>query len=351
MCLGDRRSAQMARAIDPALLQKVTIKQESMEMPLVPDIIQPQRRTKKSDQMRLEVKKEQPKNKVNSRAHIIVQHHYHDHCMDRPEEFMQEHHPARGGVVTPFPMKLHEMLKSSEEDGHGHIISWQPHGRCFVVHKSAEFVHLLLPRYFKLSKVASFQRQLNLYGFQRLTHGTDRGGYYHELFLRSKPFLAQGIQRIKVKGTGVRARSNPQQEPDFYRMPFVGTASFSEATTFPRSIQIPSFPTTFLPNPTPSQRFIPTPIVSRPPTTPLPNRSSYSLEPTAIADFDVVCGFGNKKFHYLGPYQLEEAEKTRKTEIPHDAKGFFKDFSFPHDIGVEIEDDEVFGNMLEEMIS
>ena len=31
-------------------------------------------------------------------------------------------------------------------------------------------------RFFRQSKMTSFQRQLNLYGFSRLTAGTDRGG-------------------------------------------------------------------------------------------------------------------------------------------------------------------------------
>lgn len=112
------------------------------------------------------------------------------------------------------------MLESVEAEGLNHIVSWQPHGRCFVVHNPTDFVHILA-RCFKISKVASFQRQLNLYGFQRLTTGNDSGGYYHELFLRGKIFLADNIHRIKVKGTKIRARSNPEQEPNFYAMPWV----------------------------------------------------------------------------------------------------------------------------------
>lgn len=342
----------MARAIDPAWLQKVALKQRSMEMPLVPEIIQPQRRSEKSDHLKLEVKKAKPKENGNPRAPIVVQHHYHDHSNDRPHE---HHHPARGGVVTPFPVKLHEMLHDLEEDELDHIITWQPHGRCFVVHKSAEFVRLLA-RYFKLSKLASFQRQLNLYGFRRLTHGKDRGGYYHELFLRSRPFLAQNIHRIKIKGTRVRARSNPTQEPNFYSMPFVGTHS-SAPMTISTPIPLPTHPTEYLPNPTTPMPMlsVPTLVASWPPATQhtfQQLQSSYSLEPTAIEDFDVICGFGNKKFHYLDPQQLHEAEKARNTDMaPQNAEGFFKDFSFPNDIGVEIEDDEVFGNMIEQMIS
>ena len=73
-------------------------------------------------------------------------------------------------------------------------------------------------RHLKQTKLTSFQRQLNLYGFQRLTRGPDAGGYYHECFLRPMPFLIPKIVRTRIKGTNVKAASNPDQEPDFYAM-------------------------------------------------------------------------------------------------------------------------------------
>lgn len=128
-----------------------------------------------------------------------------------------------------FPVKLSEMLTQVDDDGLSHIISWQPHGRCFVVHDPAAFKQLL-PNFFKLSKIASFQRQLNLYGFQRLTVGLDKGGYYHELFLRGRPDLVARIQRVKVKGTGVRAKANPKEEPNLYLYPAVDTIAATAAS-------------------------------------------------------------------------------------------------------------------------
>jgi hypothetical protein len=35
-----------------------------------------------------------------------------------------------------FPVRLHYMLSEMEKDGLEHIISWQLHGRCFIVHDS-----------------------------------------------------------------------------------------------------------------------------------------------------------------------------------------------------------------------
>jgi hypothetical protein len=162
--------------------------------------------------------------KQNDR-HFVV-HNYHDHALDPDENDVihEEDNGARrrGGVALSFPSKLHSILDQVEADGLGHVISWQPHGRCFVIHKPKEFSDHVMPHYFRQSKLTSFQRQLNLYGFCRLTRGRDSGGYYHELFLRGKISLARKMQRTKIKGTKFKAASNPDQEPNFYAMPPVG---------------------------------------------------------------------------------------------------------------------------------
>jgi hypothetical protein len=158
--------------------------------------------------------------KLNER-HFVV-HNYHDHATDLALEFDLQQELAskrKGGVAIPFPLKLHEMLDQIEADGLKHVISWQGHGRAFMVHDPKEFVSHVMPKYFKQTKLTSFQRQLNLYGFCRLTKGLDNRGYYHELFLRGMPHLSLKITRVKVKGTGYKAASSPEQEPDFYAMP------------------------------------------------------------------------------------------------------------------------------------
>lgn len=164
--------------------------------------------------------------------HIVAHHDYHDHgsdppanMCDSPRKFSKHQHSSdmtssssKIGTITAFPVKLHDMLEQMEDESLSHVISWQPHGRCFVVHQAAAFKQLL-PNFFKLSKIASFQRQLNLYGFQRITVGPDKGSYYHELYLRGRLDLAVCIARVKVKGTGVRAKANPDEEPNFYLYP------------------------------------------------------------------------------------------------------------------------------------
>jgi hypothetical protein len=140
-------------------------------------------------------------------------HNYHDYARMKPSQLEIDHIKAsRGGVSNPFPAVIHGMMEEAEENGFADIISWQPH-------EPKAFVAKVLPKYFKHSKLSSFQRQLSLYGFVRLTHdGPDRGTYYHECFLRGRPFLCPKIQRTRVKGTWVRTSSSPESEPDFYVM-------------------------------------------------------------------------------------------------------------------------------------
>ena len=171
-----------------------------------------------------------------------VKHNYHDHARDDGALYLGIPVVCKGGVTIPFPTKLHDMLNhiALHETELSDIISWQPHGRCFLVKKPKQFTKSVLPRFFDQRKYASFQRQLNLYGFSRITTGSDRGSYYHELFLRTKRILCRGIQRKKIKGTGTRMASNPEQEPNFYileSMPSAGTDSPPPPTLISRTIK------------------------------------------------------------------------------------------------------------------
>ncbi|EED88190.1 predicted protein [Thalassiosira pseudonana CCMP1335] len=125
-----------------------------------------------------------------------------------------------GGVQQPFPEKLMDML-DKESLLHVDIISWCPHGRAFIVKKPKEFTSKLMEKYFRQSKLTSFQRQLNLYGFRRITQGIDSGAYYHELFLKDRRHLCTRMVRQKVKGTGHKQPTDVTTEPNFYKMPLI----------------------------------------------------------------------------------------------------------------------------------
>jgi len=138
----------------------------------------------------------------------------------------------RGGVIEPFPgmyailcsitfgksdalllcigshffclfltttEKLHRLLMEVEAAGRSDVISFVASGRAFAIHKADKFFKEIVPLYFRQSRLSSFKRQLNLYGFELINTGPARGGYYHELFVREKPELCRRMRRVAVK--------------------------------------------------------------------------------------------------------------------------------------------------------
>lgn len=103
-----------------------------------------------------------------------------------------------------FPHKLYRMLYQADKDGLGNIVSFLPSGRGFTIHKPKDFVAEVMPRYFTTRRIASFQRQLNLYGFRRISEGREKGGYFHKDFMQGK---RNRICRIKRKSTTARPTS------------------------------------------------------------------------------------------------------------------------------------------------
>lgn len=107
----------------------------------------------------------------------------------------------RVGAIEPFPEKLHRMLVEVEQCGRGDVISFINSGRGFAIHKPGKhkdavssfrrkpcsnmpvafhttdtFFREIVPLYFRHSRLSSFKRQLNLYGFEQINIGPYRGG-------------------------------------------------------------------------------------------------------------------------------------------------------------------------------
>lgn len=100
-----------------------------------------------------------------------------------------------------FPWKLHELLEQTEKDGKADVISWLPGGKSFKVHKKEEFCRDIMPAYFNSSKYKTWQRSLNLWGFESVVRGPDKGACYHSAFVRGYPDLCKNMTRVKIKGT------------------------------------------------------------------------------------------------------------------------------------------------------
>ena len=76
----------------------------------------------------------------------FVQHDYHDYAAVQAPSEAPVLKRKRGGVLLPFPLKLHLVLEKAEAQGFAHIISWQPHGRCFIIHQPKRFVQEIMPK-------------------------------------------------------------------------------------------------------------------------------------------------------------------------------------------------------------
>jgi len=123
----------------------------------------------------------------------------------------------KSNSTTSFPYKLHEILSRPELS---HIISWKPHGRAWRVLKQKDFMEIVMPGYFSQTKFSSFIRQVNGWGFHRLTQGIDQGSYYNEYFLKDGRHQIYNMKRLgngnpTILGGG-KSRVDPDDEPDFY---------------------------------------------------------------------------------------------------------------------------------------
>ncbi|CAJ1941369.1 unnamed protein product [Cylindrotheca closterium] len=113
---------------------------------------------------------------------------------------MRNHNEALdNSQKVQFPWKLHAILEETETCGHDAIISWLPNGLGFKVHDKDAFAEEVMPKYFSSNKFKTFQRNLNLWGFQTLTRDPDRGAAFHPHFIRGKPDECNQMERVRVK--------------------------------------------------------------------------------------------------------------------------------------------------------
>jgi hypothetical protein len=115
---------------------------------------------------------------------------------------------TRRTAAIKFPAKLHQILNEVEQKENDEIISWNRDGKSFNVHNQKMFVDTVLPSYFRHSKYRSFQRQLNLYGFERILCGPLEGSYHHPDFFRGNENLCKTIARRK---TSVNTKEFPHR--------------------------------------------------------------------------------------------------------------------------------------------
>lgn len=112
--------------------------------------------------------------------------------------------------VPAFLGKLWKMVNDPSTD---HLICWGKAGKSFIIQNQAQFWYELLPLYYKHNNMSSFVRQLNMYGFHKMStveNGTmdpdkDEIQFYHMYFQKDQPEL---LKNIKRKVTGSKSSDN-----------------------------------------------------------------------------------------------------------------------------------------------
>jgi hypothetical protein len=87
-----------------------------------------------------------------------------------------------------FSVKLHMILSNPDFQD---IIGWLPHGRSWRILQQKAFEEKVIPLYFRHGRYSSFARQVNGWGFRRITNGSDYNSYYHEV-RTVKTFMVHG---------------------------------------------------------------------------------------------------------------------------------------------------------------
>lgn len=129
-----------------------------------------------------------------------------------------DHHASAMGTTTrqkpalyhhacEFPWRLYEMLEEAEPQHFSDVVSWMPSepqstllgGTPFRVHQSKRFETEVLPRFFAMSNIRSFRRQLNKWRFERISTWPLVGAYHHSSFVRSEANLIFIMRRSPEK--------------------------------------------------------------------------------------------------------------------------------------------------------
>ncbi|KAH8355002.1 hypothetical protein KR093_003749 [Drosophila rubida] len=112
------------------------------------------------------------------------------------------------GTGSGVPAFLAKLWRLVDDPDTNNLICWSKDGRSFIIQNQAQFARELLPLNYKHNNMASFIRQLNMYGFHKIT-SIENGGlrfdrdeieFSHPCFKRNYPYLLDHIKR-KISNT------------------------------------------------------------------------------------------------------------------------------------------------------
>ncbi|XP_016144834.1 heat shock factor protein 2 [Sinocyclocheilus grahami] len=123
--------------------------------------------------------------------------------------------------VPAFLTKLWTLVEDSDTN---EFICWSQEGNSFLVLDEQRFAKEILPKFFKHNNMASFVRQLNMYGFRKVMHidtaivKQERDGpveFQHPYFKRGQDDL---LENIKRKVSNARPEEDKIRQEDFSKI-------------------------------------------------------------------------------------------------------------------------------------
>ncbi|MBN3303276.1 heat shock factor protein 2 isoform X2 [Amia ocellicauda] len=123
--------------------------------------------------------------------------------------------------VPAFLTKLWTLVEDSDTN---EFICWSQEGHSFLVLDEQRFAKEILPKFFKHNNMASFVRQLNMYGFRKVMHmdtgivKQERDGpveFQHPFFKHGQDDL---LENIKRKVSSARPEENKMRQEDLSKI-------------------------------------------------------------------------------------------------------------------------------------
>ncbi|KAJ6655253.1 hypothetical protein lerEdw1_005597 [Lerista edwardsae] len=137
---------------------------------------------------------------------------------------MKQQSASTMGASAAVPAFLSKLWALVGDAPSNQLITWSQNGQSFLVLDEQRFAKEILPKYFKHNNMASFVRQLNMYGFRKVVHvdsgivKMERDGpveFQHPYFKQGREDL---LEHIKRKVSSSRPEENKIRQEDLSKI-------------------------------------------------------------------------------------------------------------------------------------
>lgn len=118
------------------------------------------------------------------------------------------------GLKTPSEF-INKLLAILQDPQCEMMISWTPCGQCIILKDLTKIASDLLPKYFNHAKIPTLVRQLNYYGFKKISSTAGKAVYCNSNFQKDRPDLLINIKREKKKPVPKPSQSEPASSQNF----------------------------------------------------------------------------------------------------------------------------------------